>query len=377
MQTLLYVEMNLFALSILFLLFLNVTQRSEKYLPEQKLFLALLGSNALILVLDTGMWVLDGTAFPYAREMNLLVTALYYSANPLISMIWSLYADYAIYQDTVRLQKHMVPMLLPVAVIAVLSFTSIFTHQMFTISAENIYQRGPWFLVMAATCYTYLMATLIQIIRKQSRIQKQHFLPILIFAFPPFLGGILQILFYGVSLIWVCMTLSILVIFINLQNDQLYTDHLTGLYNRRQLDHYLSQRIQAYSEKSLLAGIMIDLNAFKAINDLHGHAVGDQALEDTARIMKQTFRKSDFIARYGGDEFVVIMEVRIPEDLPAAAIRFHHAVTAFNNSNARPYSIQFSLGCGFYDPLSTKTPHQFLNYLDKLMYVEKAASTTP
>ncbi len=371
MQTFLYVEMNTFALTVLFLIFFNIYQRADRYLIEQKLFLALLCSNALILVLDTIMWILDGKTGFLIRETYFLVTALYYCLNPIISMMWSFYANYQIYRDEKRLKKLLVPMLIPVCFNTFLSFLSISGGFLFYIDANNVYHRGKFFYIMAVISYLYLMHTLILIILKQNKIQKHNFIPILVFAFPPFIGGILQSLIYGVSLIWVCMTISILIIFINIQNDQLYTDHLTGLFNRRQLDHYLQQKVENSAADNLQAGIMIDINSFKAINDLYGHSVGDEALEYTANILKKTFRRNDFIARYGGDEFIIIMEIKNRLDLKKAIDRLKETVAQFNSQKITPYTISLSVGYDYLEFKSENPVQEFLKHIDRLMYEDK------
>ena len=289
MKAFMYVEINVLALVILFLIFLNIYRRGEKYLIEQKLFLALLSSNALILVLDTAMWILDGKPGTLLRGIYLITTAGYYVLNPTICMLWSFYADYQVYRNERRIRKLFIPMLIPSCINAFLSFQSIFDNKMFYIDNNNIYHRGSLFFVMATISYLYLVYTLIVIIKRKNKIQKQNFVSLLVFAFPPFFGGLLQSLYYGISLVWICMTISLLIVFINIQNAQLYTDYLTGLFNRRQLDYYLLQ--QNNTDKSLLAGIMIDINSFKIINDLYGHCVGDQALKYTAKILKKNVQE--------------------------------------------------------------------------------------
>ncbi len=84
-------------------------------------------------------------------------------------------------------------------------------------------------------------------------------------------------------------------------------DPLTGLYNRRHLDERLGAELSgALRHGRALALILVDVDRFKAINDLHGHLAGDEALRMTALALRETVRKEDVLARYGGDEFVVL-----------------------------------------------------------------------
>ncbi|MEH6473293.1 MAG: diguanylate cyclase [Halopseudomonas sp.] len=87
------------------------------------------------------------------------------------------------------------------------------------------------------------------------------------------------------------------------------TDSLTGLYNR----HYLYAALDACCKKakrrgSELAVLFLDLDGFKAVNDSYGHAVGDQLLIAIAQRLRECVRESDNVARFGGDEFIVVIE---------------------------------------------------------------------
>ncbi len=360
-----------FALAVLFIIYLNLQRYNQPYLPEQKLFRILLATNALILVLDMLMWLMEGRPGTIVKEVYLISSGCYYALNPFICMVWFFYADYLIYRSENRLKKLLIPMLIPTCVNLVLSVVSIFYNDMmFHVDENNSYQRGSLYFLMAGIAFFYLIYTEILITVKHKKIQKQDFIPILVFAVPPFIGGVIQTFFYGFSLIWPCVTISILIIFINIQSDQLHKDYLTGLFNRRQLDNYLQMKKQSV-ETGLLAGIMIDLNAFKMINDVYGHSVGDEALQYTADILKKTFRKNDFIARYGGDEFVVLGEIEQKEDLLHAIDRLKENVAQFNEQKIAPYTISFSIGYDCFAGKSGTGIAAFLKHLDDLMYRDK------
>jgi diguanylate cyclase (GGDEF)-like protein len=86
------------------------------------------------------------------------------------------------------------------------------------------------------------------------------------------------------------------------------TDPLTGLYNRRHFSQLLEQlfaETQRYSKD--LTCVMIDLDDYKHLNDRYGHQMGDQLLELSAKVIKANLRRMDVAARYGGDEFVLLL----------------------------------------------------------------------
>ena len=94
------------------------------------------------------------------------------------------------------------------------------------------------------------------------------------------------------------------------------TDELTGLFNARYLDQTLDWEIRRCSRyRSTVAVIFLDLDHFNAINALYGHPIGSLCLTELAQIMRKSVRDVDIAARYGGDEFVVIL----PETTVATA----------------------------------------------------------
>lgn len=98
-------------------------------------------------------------------------------------------------------------------------------------------------------------------------------------------------------------------------------DSMTGLYNRQGMQNRLDQEI----ERCLKSGhsfsvAMVDLDHFKFVNDTHGHAVGDEVLQGFARCARQVLRDTDLIARWGGEEFVILMLDTSPADMASIAL---------------------------------------------------------
>lgn len=93
------------------------------------------------------------------------------------------------------------------------------------------------------------------------------------------------------------------------------TDNLTGLLNHTRIKEQLNKELaRATRRDTPLAFAMVDLDDFKAVNDTYGHPVGDRIIKILARLLKQRLRRSDYVGRYGGDEFAVIMPESSAED---------------------------------------------------------------
>lgn len=148
------------------------------------------------------------------------------------------------------------------------------------------------------------------------------------------------------------------------------TDDLTGAYNRRGFMLLARQQMKVLDRSEIGALLFFaDLNDLKLINDAAGHAAGDEALRSTASVLASAFRESDIVARYGGDEFVVLASGVSRDMEPVFRERIQRAVTEHNSSSATRLS--FSVGASYYDPDRPSTLDQLLCEADKAMYANK------
>ncbi len=105
--------------------------------------------------------------------------------------------------------------------------------------------------------------------------------------------------------------------------DAAETDLVTGVYSHRHLqDRVRQETARAARSRSPLSVLMVDLDDFKRVNDEHGHQAGDRVLRAIAGALRAAVRTSDVVARYGGDEFVVLMpDTDADEAAPGRAAR--------------------------------------------------------
>jgi diguanylate cyclase (GGDEF)-like protein/PAS domain S-box-containing protein len=151
------------------------------------------------------------------------------------------------------------------------------------------------------------------------------------------------------------------------------TDDLTGLYNRRGFMTFAEHHIKAAARrKEHILLILIDLDGLKQINDAHGHVVGDQALIDTASVIKRTFRNSDVMARVSGDEFVILSTDANGNGTSSIRKRLNENVKLHNSKHQRPFVLSLSFGIVKYDAQSPVSIDRLMVKADQLMYEEKS-----
>ena len=146
-------------------------------------------------------------------------------------------------------------------------------------------------------------------------------------------------------------------------------DSLTGLLNRSAILEALEREVvRSYREKHSTAVIMADLDHFKDINDTYGHQAGDSVLQETARRMLASVRSYDFVGRYGGEEFLVV----VPSSELAMAVelaeRLRQSISADPvNVSGTMIPITLSLGVATSSP-ERNQPEQLLHYADDALY---------
>ncbi|WP_053001236.1 GGDEF domain-containing protein [Kosmotoga pacifica] len=145
-------------------------------------------------------------------------------------------------------------------------------------------------------------------------------------------------------------------------------DHATGLYTHTEFYSILESVIKANRPFSL---IMIDLDNFKEINDNFGHIVGDRAIQEVAEVIKSSLRKGDFAARYGGDEFAIIVAEASKSNTIQIARRMNDKLKKLRlKEKDRKIEISWSMGIANF-PIDGETPSEIVEKADNALYAAK------
>ena len=151
------------------------------------------------------------------------------------------------------------------------------------------------------------------------------------------------------------------------------SDPLTNLHNRRYLMDRLVQEMQrAHRHGEPLAFAMIDLDGFKPINDQFGHVLGDKVLRAVGNAISKSIRVSDVAARYGGDEFGIILPQTPPEGAMRVCERLLRAISELVLvDEGRTCKVTASLGLAYYPADDVETPEDLVHSADGALYGAK------
>lgn len=208
----------------------------------------------------------------------------------------------------------------------------------------------------------------ISMLKFMQSIEGRLFGVMLSFTVMPIFGAILQGFFYGIPAMWTMFTLLSLFIFIFVEREDMMRDTLTNLVTRGQFEQRLKRKLKKNKAFTLL---MVDLDKFKIINDTYGHDEGDQVLITVASILEHSIKHIDMASRYGGDEFMILLESSNKNADLHVMNRIYLALDAYNDKKLKPYKIQLSMGSYFIgEPLAANYAN-VLAEVDENMYREK------
>ena len=371
-NTFLYVEIDIFAIVILILL---LTTGSRTFAQEeQKLFHQSVLALIVVLAFDAITWAVDRKDFSGARIMNIASETAYWMSTLFPCYYGYMYCYEKVYGRNSSAGYRMV-LFIPVLIGQTLLVLNLFNGWVFHVSEKNLYQRGPYYLIVAMLPFIYIFVAVNKTLKKSRNVhiyEKRQFRMLALYMGLPFLGSLLEIFMYGVPTTWICLTVSLVMCYLYIQNGDFASDATTRLNNRRRFDDYAAWKTSTLHGDTTMYILMIDLNYFKAINDTYGHREGDEALARVAAALKKaTSERPAFLARVGGDEFAIILNGVCEQDVVNTIADINRTMDEFNDKAARPYRISLAIG---YAGMTGNTKIAFdrlFSQADQQMYEEK------
>ena len=365
--------LDIYSVMIIIIVYFHAYRSFDKESLQDKIFMRILYFTMLMLLVDI-LSRFDGKPHTIYPIINSFGNFVMFLLSPFLPSLWLVYVHLQVYGESRRTKQVYYPLYLVNAINIALLIMSQFYGWYYYIDSNNIYHRGSFFMIPASITIALVFASFALTLLNRKRLDRKSFLSLIFFAIPPLVSIILQIMFYGVSLILNSVVFSILVVFLNIQNHGMYTDHLTGVNNRKKLDAYLRSKVSSRIGEKSFSAILLDINNFKYINDTYGHATGDSALETTAKLLKSCLGANDFIARFGGDEFCIVLDISEKRELENMVYKINSCLDKYNRSNSHLCEISLSMGFAVYDYHSHLSAGEFLKQVDFLMYEDKQSS---
>ena len=375
MDTGLRVNIDLFCSQVVILLYIGLQSNTDRKKLDYRLFLIMLILVCMELLADSAKMLTDGSATLLGQIILHISTFVLFAINPFITMMYAIYVELLTFKFNRRKRYHLLLFYFPALFILCLCITSLYNNWLFSFNSLGYFQRGRFAIISMIVFYSYLLCGLFIVYVRRKAINPIEYQGLVTFPIPMVACGILQLFLPDYVILLPSMALSLIILNKIIQERRLMVDHLTGVYNRRKLDEYL----KAILENSRITGktfgaFLADVNNFKYINDTFGHITGDKALITIAKILQKSVRFDDFVARYAGDEFVVILPCTNQDGLNKIIDRVQSNFQLHSEKND-DYSLSISIGGSEFKSSYHGSEEDLIKYLDLLMYDQKKHKT--
>ena len=361
-----YSDLLIFSILINAIMYVFLYKQKSRQSRSTKLFRWLILSTIFAALFEVLSWIIAVPGNDSLRPFHYLSNVLFFSFNTLPAALGLCYLDYIIFVSRERTKKKFFLYLAPVYLnIGFVICNIFFDGLLFRVDAANVYHRGIATYIGNGLTFLFVAAIVLSFFRNKQMITGRITQVILILILLPVIGVLLQMLFYGLSLGIPAYTLAIFISFLLMERNELLKDPLTLLNSRVQMENRLQYKLKSQEP---FTAIMIDVNDFKNINDIYGHTIGDKVLKDVSRILLSNANFEDFVCRFGGDEFFVILESA--NDIGHSYIDRIDQVLLEYSSN-KPFLTTLSYGLLYVDHTVKYKVEELVRITDQRMYKDK------
>lgn len=355
---------NIISILLIGTLYLANRQKAE-YNRDMRLLQQMMVTIGIANISDCCVYYLAGSSNIVIKVLVFLSGSGLFLGNVMIGYLWAKFIMVHMNIPFSDIRRNIYRTIGLISI--VLLVINIFYPLVFSVS-DGRYQRGFAYIIFLIFAAFYILDSLYLYVKRVKKNGSLKLFPVHIFLIPVILGVVIQAFFVEIAITWTSIAISVAGIMTALKNEIIFTDCLTGLYNRVYLE-FLHKR--ACNKKDCwVSGIMIDLNGFKQINDNYGHAEGDLALCIVADLLRKSFSEYGVVTRYAGDEFVIMLNTTDDQLIQKIIKSAKKNFVTENEKNDKPYQLSAFMGYAITN-LSNETIDDFMNRIDEQMYQDK------
>jgi diguanylate cyclase (GGDEF)-like protein len=357
---------NILGIILIVVLIAGNLWRFRDKTPENITLMVLMLLTLSNCISDPVSYYFDGKPGSVARFIIYASNAWLYTSIMLTGLCWMRFL--AIHLNGKFSQMHQGVLLVFIGAGVFLMCANFIQPIVFSVDSNNVYRRQAWYWYYLAVDYGILIDSLIFYGKTRMKGGILKTFPMWAYFVPTLIGALIQSFCYGVSVVAATLAISVAGILASLQNEQIFRDHLTGLFNRNYLEFLLRKypRIREYK----ITGIMLNLNNFKKINRTYGHAEGDHVLGKTAQILQAAVGDIGLVTHYSSDEFIVLLKTQSDPIVKTCLEQINNHIDQYNYHNHSEYLLSAAIGTCKLDS-NTQNLDDFVNELDKRMYESK------
>jgi diguanylate cyclase (GGDEF)-like protein len=354
---------------VLVLIFIDYAGKVDTDHFQRRVYFSVLIAIFLAIIVNFIASALDGRPGPALHIILQVLNNLFFIFQNLSYYLAVVLIDYMANKNNARTRKLVYIVLAIMGLNVLIMALNIPLGFYFYITDDNHFVNGDMFLVRFYLGYIAVLMVIIDLFLSAKYLRTVHIYLVIFFAVMVGAGAALDMVFTGGHLIWAFFTGGLLYAYFYIIRSDTTQDNITGIGNRSSFTEFINQ-IARMNTKQAYAMALFDINGLKKINDAHGPETGDQALSEMAEILKKCSRQSDFVARIGGDEFLIAIKAKF--DIEKLLARVLRTLETYNKKPDRPYTLSISYGYATY---TTKTEdvsiEEFLQRLNGLVFQHK------
>lgn len=373
LYALVYLEINVTA--SLLVLFIRFKTLGISQMVSQRNFSFAIDAEIVFFLSDTAAVMMLNGLLPFSRSGMMAAKTVYFFSTALMCYCWFVYFEHMQGSPTVRNRRTVLLFSCLVWVMGILLLLNLFTGILFYVDEAGVYRRGPLFILQYVLAYSYVFAAcghaLVGCFQKKNLAKRRLLVSLALFPVAPAGAGILQFIYPQLPVACAALSFATLILYQNWLDDMISIDPLTHLNNRKQL-HFSYEQWQRRDSAAPLYLLLIDANKFKSINDTYGHIQGDAALERIADALRSAcgeLRYRANLARYGGDEFVVLVRADSEQEIAQLRERIDRVLAELNKAADAPYELSVSIGVAAAE--KGKSLKTLIAQADTVLYEEK------
>ena len=352
--TFFYIESNIICI-IVFMMVILKEMSSAGRQTKQLVFINICFAHILYYISDIG-WV--QVLYDFIPQTRLTVSCFNFFNAVMLCLItgyWFIYVELSQGEKYIKETKLRIYVLIPAMInTVVMLILFLFFPNIVIDNNTNVTTTYYIFFLSVPIFYIVIscIRTFIRAFRRENYAVRGQYLACGIYPLMISVFGIIQTLWFSAPIFCFATTLMILYVYIVSLTDQVSIDDLTHLNNRTQLKKYIvNETSKPGGDKVNRFILMIDLNKFKEINDQYGHVEGDYALRRAADALRSACAGNElktFIARYGGDEFIIVAKTDVESQVQSLCSGIRSEMIRLNEEAGAKYELTASIGYSSY-----------------------------
>ncbi len=328
-------------------------------------------------VIDNVWMLVDSNTWPrtdFAVEFTNILIYMGYSA---MGVLWFIYTEYLLKRKYIRTIKGQLLAAIPCLTAWLIVISAFLMGKGFYLDESGFLSNGLFFNILIMVPFGYLILASCRAFflafSQEGYADRSFYISVGCYAFPILISGGVQLIIWRGSYICFGVMIAMISVYISSLESKIYMDPLTHVNNRNNLKHYLDRALRTTLNSEKIYVLMLDIDRFKDINDMYGHTVGDRALTDLADILKMLCNNPSryFVARYGGDEFIIVATVESEAEISELIDSIRNRLKEHNTDKDVPYHIGVSVGYAAWDRSQMKSIQELITSADEALYIDK------